>query len=70
MKFKIIGPVAMMVITVGIAVTSNEDFKDEVRSQIFYCENVKAQLWPDYERTYETHCTDAKMKEYENILKR
>ena len=65
-KLGIIGPVAVIV---GMIVTvSNEDFKDEVRSQILYCENVKAGFWPDYDQIYETHCTEAKLKEYKNIL--
>lgn len=68
MKLKTVGSVALIVGM--IAIVSNEDFKDEVRSQMLYCENVKHGFWPDYERTYETHCTEAKIKEYQNILKR
>lgn len=47
----------------------NADFKDEVRAQIAYCENVKAGAMPDYEGIYKTECTPDKLKEFKNILR-
>ena len=29
----------------------NEDFKSEVLSQVRYCDNVRAGIWPDYDNT-------------------
>ena len=36
----------------------NEDFKDEVRAQVRYCEMVEADVWPDYNNTFQ-YCDKA-----------
>ena len=35
-----------------------EDYKDEVRSQVNYCQMVEAGIWPDYNDTYQ-YCDKA-----------
>jgi len=60
---------AVLAVIVAIGIVGNMDYKDEVRQQIAYCENVKAGVWPDYDRTYKTECTPDKLKEFQNILR-
>ena len=44
-------------------------FKDEVRQQLAYCENVKDGTWPDYKETYKTECTQDRIEKFENFLR-
>jgi len=60
---------AVLAVIVAIGIVGNMDYKDEVRQQIAYCENVKVGVWPDYDRTYKTECTPDKLKEFQNILR-
>lgn len=60
---------AVLAVIVAIGIVGNMDYKDEVRQQIAYCENVKAGVWPDYDRPYKTECTPDKLKEFQNILR-
>jgi len=60
---------AVLAIVAAIGIVGNMDYKDEIRQQIAYCENVKAGVWPDYDGTYKTECTPDKLKEFQNILR-
>lgn len=63
--------VALLVagIVAALGVVGNMDFKDEVREQIAYCENVKAGVWPDYNGTYKAECTSDKIKKFYEFLR-
>lgn len=63
--------VALIVVAVvaAIGLVGREDFKDEVRQQIAYCENVKAGVWPDYDSLYETECTPDNLKKLSEFLR-
>lgn len=63
--------VALLVVGIvaALGVVGNMDFKDEVREQIAYCENVKAGVWPDYNGTYKAECTPEKIKEFYEFLR-
>ena len=56
-------------IVAAIGIVGNMDFKDEVREQLAYCDNVKAGVWPDYARTYKAECTPERIKDFKNILR-
>ncbi len=45
------------------------DYTDEVREQVLYCDKVAAEVWPDYEGSYNEQCTAEKLKEYQEILR-
>lgn len=60
---------AVLAIVAAIGIVGNMDYKDEIRQQIAYCENVKAGVWPDYDGTYKTECPPDKLKEFQNILR-
>tara|TARA_R110002153_G_C12949736_1_gene458494 strand:+ start:143 stop:364 length:222 start_codon:yes stop_codon:yes gene_type:complete len=55
---------SFMAVLAGVAGISlfgwvgNEDFKDEVRAQVRYCEMVEADVWPDYNNTFQ-YCDKA-----------
>lgn len=56
-------------IVAALGIVGSMDYKDEVREQVAYCENVKAGMWPDYNGTYEAECTAEKLEEFRNILR-
>lgn len=56
-------------VVAAFGIVGSMDYKDEVREQVTYCENVKAGLWPDYNGTYKAECTAERLKEFENILR-
>jgi len=43
---------------VVLGIVGNEDFKDEVRAQVHYCESVAAGYIPDYDNTFQ-YCDKA-----------
>tara|TARA_R110000803_G_scaffold71299_1_gene134464 strand:- start:5916 stop:6119 length:204 start_codon:yes stop_codon:yes gene_type:complete len=61
-NIKIAFGVLVFILILGLV--GNEDFKDEVRAQARYCEMVEADLWPDYNNTFQ-YCAKA----YEALAK-
>lgn len=59
---------AAIALFLALLIVGTEDYKEAAREQIAYCENVRAGLWPDYDKAFEKECTAEKMKELENIL--
>lgn len=56
-------------VVAALGIVGSMDYKDEVREQVAYCENVKAGVWPDYADTYKTECTAERLKEFQEILR-
>ena len=59
-KLKAAVIVAVLLLLFGIA--GRMDADDEEAQNIFYCENVKARIWPDYEGTFEKFCKKSSSK--------
>lgn len=54
---------AFTLVLIAVGAVGNEDYKEAVRSQELYCENVALYKdsngeygWPDYESRYERDC--------------
>lgn len=60
---------ALAAVVALLGAVGQMDFEDEVAEQLQYCANVKAGIWPDYNKTFEAECTPDKIKEFEEILR-
>lgn len=54
---------------IAFVILGRAGYKDEVRQQLAYCENVKDGTWPDYKETYKTECTQDRIENFENFLR-
>lgn len=70
MNRKTIGTAAALLVMAAVfGIVGNMDFKDEIREQLAYCDNVRLKVWPDYNKTYNAECTPEKLKRYEELLR-
>ncbi|WVW77381.1 hypothetical protein Bhz58_00050 [Stenotrophomonas phage vB_SmaS_Bhz58] len=60
---------AIAAIVAAFGVVGSMDYRDEVREQLSYCENVKNGVWPDFKEWGETECSPERIAELENILR-
>ncbi|ALH23546.1 hypothetical protein PM396_gp47 [Xanthomonas phage vB_Xar_IVIA-DoCa1] len=60
---------AIAAIVAAFGVVGSMDYRDEVREQLSYCENVKNGVWPDFKEWGETECRPERIAELENILR-
>jgi len=55
-------------ILVGLTIVGKVGSNDEMLQQLEYCKNVKLGIWPDYNDSFKTDCSNAQLKEIENKL--
>lgn len=48
--------IVALALIAGLAWASGEDYREALRDQREYCENVRTGYWPDYRGTYEQEC--------------
>lgn len=63
---------AIAAIVAAFGVVGSMDYRDEVREQLSYCENVKNVkngVWPDFKEWGKTECSPERIAELENILR-
>lgn len=60
---------AIAAVVVLLGAVGQMDYEDAVAEQLQYCENVKAGIWPDYNKSFEDECTSEKVEEFKNILR-
>ncbi len=61
----LLGAILLMLALVGMI-----GFKDDLRQQREYCNNVANGAWPDYKNIYDEKCTDAEIEKINKLLEK